>query len=41
MEFSYGTVEGVVEEEKKGTSLGDGEKHIVYLRLSTASAVEA
>lgn len=41
VEFLYGRVERVVEEEKKGISLGGGEKYIVYLRLSTASAAEA
>ncbi len=41
MEFPYGRVERVVEEGKKGIPLGNGEKYIVYLRISTASAAEA
>lgn len=41
MKFPYGRVERVVEERKKGIPLGDGEKYIVYFRISTASAAEA
>lgn len=31
----------MVEEEKKGMSLGEGGNYIVYLRMSTAPATEA
>jgi len=41
VESPYGRIERVVEEGKKGIPLGDGEKYIVYLRISTASAAEA